>query len=468
MSDIRYLKFKMEDIHHCKTDKKYYIFLIINTLLIFSINIYGQNTLTLSDAILKGLENGKNIKAGKLDASISKLQTQALYRKYWPKISADYTYLYNPILPTSILPIGVFNPTYPIDATKGVQFGTKWTQSAGITVIQPLLDFSIRKQINEATLQEALANTSQDQVTYDLAYIIAQKYIDIFLDEAKIQSLIADTNRTYISYMLLKNKYEEKRLLKSDLNNAIINHNNTVQLWSDGIHLLIKHKVYLLYLMGSNEKENWNFSVDTTFTNKYPLGTMNDSIRDIDLPELQYLDLQNRLTQLQVSSENVKHLPTIDFKGFLGANQYENSFHPVAPNSWFGLSYLGVEIKLPILFGESTQNKIQQLKLQSEQYRFQKEDKVLQNSNDMILARLNMAIMKTQLKTQVQNILLSLESIDIFQARVKEGQESAANLNTEEAKLQVMKATMAWTEKQSYMYWLDHLKASGQLITLWK
>lgn len=444
------------------------VLFLLMTAMMFSIRANAQQTISLAKAIQNGLANKKNIGAGKLDVSISNLQTQALYRKFWPQVSVEYTYFYNPMLQTSILPIGVFNPTYPADATKSVQFGTKWTQSAGLTVIQPLLDVSVHRQINEAKLRERIATLSQQQSTYELAYTIAQTYIDIYLKEAKIKSVVADTSRTYNSYMLLKRKFDEKRLLKSDLNKAKINHNNTVQLLSDEIALLIQDKVYLLFLMGTKEIEKWDVEIDTNFISNYSISTAVHPINIDQLPDLQQLKLQSELTELQTTSEKAKHLPTINFKGYLGANQYTNTFNPVAAGSWFGLSYLGFDVKIPLLFGEDSHNKMQQLALQSNQYNLQKEDKTLQYSKDVLTATLKMDHVKTQLKTQEENILLGSESIEIFLARVQEGQESAYNLNIEEANLQVLKADYEANKKQWWVYWLDYIKASGQLAILWQ
>lgn len=437
-------------------------------LLLLSANANAQNTITLSQAIKNGLGNKQNITAGKLDITISKLQTQSLYRKYWPQVSAEYTYLYNPILQTSILPIGVFNSTYPADATKSIQFGTKWAQSAGLTAILPLLDISIQRHINEAKLQEQLAAFSQEQTENELAYTIAKTYIDIYLQESKIKSLIADTNRTYISYILLKNKFDENRLLKSDLNNSKINHNNAIQLFSDGIALLVEDKVNLLFLMGAREIEKWDFKIDSAFSSKYFLKNIVNLTTLDQLPDLQQLTLQGALTTLQVKSERAKHIPTINLKGFLGANQFTNTFNPMEVNSWFGLSYIGLDIKVPLLFGENSYNKIQQLKMQSTQYNLQREDKTLQYKKDIFTANLRIDNIKTQLKIQQENIKLYSESVNIFQDRVLEGQESASALNFEEASLQVLEANYETTKKQLWVYWLNYLKASGQLSILWK
>jgi outer membrane protein len=437
-------------------------------MMLLSINAGGQNIVSLKQAIRDGLMNRKNISAGKLDVTIRNLQTRSLYRKYWPQVSVEYSYLYNPILQTSILPIGIFNPSYAPDATKSVQFGTKWSQSAGVTATQPLLDLSIQRQINEAKLQERITALSQAQTEYELAYTIAQTYIDIYLQDSKIKVGIADTNRTYISYNLLKNKFEEKRLLKSDLNKSKVNHNNAVQQLMDGISQMIEDKVYLLFLTGVSNIEKYDFEIDTVFLMNYPQAKPENSTSFDQLPEIQELELQSQLTTIQARSEKAKHIPTVSFKGFLGANQYTNTFNPIEANSWFGLSYIGLNAKFPILFGENQHNKLLELRAKSGQYNLQKEDRTAQYVKDAFTANLRIDNINMQLKTMEENLTLSIETIGIFQARVLEGQETASTLNSEEASLQVQEAEYENNKKQLWVQRLNYLKASGQLSMLWK
>jgi outer membrane protein len=430
--------------------------------------VFAQSTLTFSQAINTAFQNRKNIQAGKLDESIRKLQTDALYRKYWPQVNLGYTYLYNPILQTSILPIGVFNPTYPANATKSVQFGTTWSQTAGVTLNQPLLDVSINRQINEAKLQERIASASQAQTEYELAYTVAQVYIDISLQETKIRSAIADTNRTWISYQMLMNKYEQKRLLKSELNKGKINHNSALQQYKNTVVQLVEDKVYLLFLIGQNDIQHPDFAIDTSLFSNEISPITKQRAASTSNPELQKLQLEGDMAGVQTKTERAKHLPTVSLKGYLGANQYTNSFDPIAANSWFGLSYIGIDLKYPLLIGEDKHKKIQQLRLQSTQYYQQKEDKATQYDKDAVIARLEMGRVISELKIQEENIALSTESIGIYRDRVQEGQESASTLNIEEAELQKLAADYQRNKKQYWLYWLDYMKATGELSVLWK
>jgi outer membrane protein TolC len=435
--------------------------------MLFPVTARGQNILTLNQAINNGFLNRKNILAGKSDLVIRKLQTEALYKKYWPQVTLEYTYLYNPILQTSILPIGIFNSAYPVDATKSIQFGTKWSQTAGITASQPLFDLSILRKINESKLQERITSASQAQTEYELAYTIAQTYIEISLQESKITSSIADTNRTFISCKLLLNKFDEKRLLKSDLNKSQINHNNAVQQLMDDLSELIEDKVYLLFLTGETDIEKSDFVIDTGFLKQYKLTASGISTVTEAIPELQQLELQAKLTGIQSKSEKAKRLPTLSMKGFLGANQYTDKFDPTAANSWFGLSYVGIDFKLPILFGENVKKNVQELVLNSTQYKQQKEDKSALYAKDAFTSKLKMERVMLQLVTQEENLALSNESIEITQARVTEGQESASTLNLDEASLQILRADYEMNKRQLWINWLNYLKASGQLNILW-
>jgi outer membrane protein TolC len=429
---------------------------------------HAQTTLTLSEAINSALLNRKNIQAGKSDQIIRKLQTDALYRKYWPQVSVEYTYIYNPILQTYILPIGVFNPTYPAGATESIQFGTKWSQTAGVTLNQPLIDASINRQINEAKLQQRIAATAQTQTEYELAYTVAQVYIDINLQESKIRSAIADTNRTWVNYQLLQNKFNQKRLLKSDLNKGKINHNNTLQQYKDAVSQLIEDKVYLLFLIGQKDIDRSDIKVDTSFITTHLVSVASDRFVSDSIPELQLLELNSEVAVKQIKSEQAKYLPTLSLNGYLGANQYTNNLDPTAPNSWFGLSYIGIDLKYPLLFGEDKKKKIRQLRLQSSQYLQQKEDKTAQYDKDAITAKIKMQQILSELQTQEENITLSIESISIFQDRVSEGQESASNLNIEEVDFQKLDADYRGNRKQYWLYFLDYLRATGRLEMLWR
>lgn len=447
--------------------KKKYLLLLTMILLVVA-GGFAQQTTTLSQAINTAFSNRKNIQAGKIDIAIQQLKTKALYKKYGPQVAAEYNYNYNPILQSSIIPVGKFNAALPPDATATLQFGTTWSQSAGITATQPLFDATIKKQINENLLQEKISTASQAQTAYELAYEVSKAYVNIWLQQQVINSAVIDTARTWLSYQLQMDNFKAGRLLKSDLNAAIINHNNTKQQLTDATLQLVENKMYLLFVTGKLAGEAADFNIDTTFFNNNNL-LLTDTKTVLDsIPVFQQLKLQKQLSFLQQQTEKATYIPVISLKGFLGANQYSNDFNPVKSNTWFGYSYIGLNVKIPLLLGEDKNKKIQQLQLQGQQYDRQLEDKSAQLNQESLTAALELSRLKLQLKTQEDNIVLYKETLQILQDRFKEQQITAIELNRQENELQKLLSDYQNTKAKAWLFKLNILNATGQLSKLWK
>ncbi len=446
--------------------KKY--FCLIFAIVLSINNVTAQSNITLSQAINTAFSNRKNIQLGKIDVAIQQLKTKALYKKYGPQVSAEYNYNYNPILQSSIIPVGIFNPALPSDATQRIQFGTRWSQTAGVTATQPLFDATISKQINENRLLEKISVASQSQSEYDLAYEVTKAYINVWLQQQQINTAIIDTFRTGISYRLQLDNYSAGRLLKSDLNIANINHNNTKQKLSDAIIQLVSNKIYLMYLTGILDIEASAFNIDTSVFVNSDMLLLDKKIITDSIPIFEQLNLQKQLALAQRETESSKYMPTVSLKGFLGANQFSNQFNPFKSDSWFGYSYIGLNVKVPILLAEDRTNITQQLRLKAQQYDIQRDDKTAQLTQETATAMLEMSRLNLQLRTQEDNIELYKETLSILQERFKEQQITASELNRQEYELQKLLADYQNTKANGWLYKLSYLSTTGQLTKLWK
>ena len=426
----------------------------------------AQEILTLKKALEKGLASNKSLLSGTLEQEKLKLKTKELQRGYQPTLLAEYNYQYNPVLPTSILPIGVFNPNFPPDATQSVRFGTSWSQTAGLSLDQPLLDFSIKRKIEEARLAEKITSASNDEKAYEWAHAIVSSYIQLYILEAEQKEAMADSLRTYLSYSLQRSRFEENRLLKADLNKAKINHNNTVQKLADKTSRLEEEKIFLLYLTGSIETANTDFIVDTTFFTESLLEWYDKSPALERLPAWQRISLQYQQLDQQAAIEKAALLPTVSLKGYLGANQFTNTFNPFAPGTWFGLSFVGLTANIPIISRTNLSGRLRQIQLQSDQSALEKAQIQEDLSRDVLTIRLQLEKLHERLKTLEENLVLSEESLRIYQNRFKEGLESASIVNTEETGFQLLKAEYETEKKRMWLNWLEYIKSTGLLWEL--
>ena len=137
---------------------------ILLTCLI-SINLHAQAILSLDSCVSMAIENRASIRSHAQDQLIAALKTADLKAKYWPQISLNYDYRYNPIIQTSIIPIGQFYPEATSEV-RAMRFGTTWQQNAGATIYQPLWDASIASQVAESKIQDRLKQLDQQNVNY--------------------------------------------------------------------------------------------------------------------------------------------------------------------------------------------------------------------------------------------------------------------------------------------------------------
>jgi len=122
-------------------------------------------------------------------------------------------------------------------------------------------------------------------------------------------------------------------------------------------------------------------------------------------------------------------------------------------------SYVGSNVKIPVLLSDDKKSKIKQLELQSKKYGIRTEDKSAQLNQESLIAKLELLRIQLQLKTQEDNIILYKETLKILQDRFKEQQATSNELNRQENELQKNKGVAIW---------IIYLNATGQLSKLWK
>jgi len=132
----------------------------------------------------------------------------------------------------------------------------------------------------------------------------------------------------------------------------------------------------------------------------------------------------------------MKHTPTIGFEGFLGANQYTDTFNPFLSDSWYGSSYVGLSLRFQILSGNSTKNRVNQLKLEKKGIQSRLDDEINSVRNKSLLLKEEIKQIEYQAGLSQQNIKLYEENLSLNQDRFDKGQINAYDLITDEIDFQ--------------------------------
>jgi outer membrane protein TolC len=159
----------------------------------------------------------------------------------------------------------------------------------------------------------------------------------------------------------------------------------------------------------------------------------------------------------------MKRTPTIGFEGFLGANQYTDRFNPFLEDSWYGSSYVGLNLKFQILSQNSIKNKVQQLKLERTGIQSRINDEINSVRNKNLLLREEIRQIEYQTGLSEQNIRLYEENLLLNQDRLDKGQINAYDLITDEIDYQ--KELTRFNEKRAELVYkqIELINNSGAL-----
>jgi len=428
----------------------------------FSYALHAQdNPIRLSECIHLAIENKANIQAVKTDVLVANLQELEAKNKYVPQISLAYEYRYNPIIASQVIPIGQLSPTAS-DEMRAVQFGTKWQQTAGIDLKQPLVDFSIQSKIAESKINEKVKQADLHIAEEELTYEVLKSFGSLLSYTRQLENAVIDTARTFKSYELIKDKFDERRVLKTDVNKALLNHNNALSSYKTAVSELMKEKIYLSFLTALPIEKILDNDFDFTPLLSGNFSNMNEIVRFDEVASVQQLNFKEELLKQQIKSEKHKYIPSLNFIGYLGANQFDERFDPVMPDSWFGNSYIGVSLKMPLL-GENTRYKVRQMQAQMEgvtHNRIETENKLMK---DYLQASEDIRKYKEQIDLTADNVVLMNENVIIFQERFTAGQYNASDLNLQELDLLKEKNSLLKLQADLILKQIEQLNFSGNL-----
>ncbi len=430
---------------------------------IFSFILNAQpDSITLPQCIQSALNNKNDIKAARTDRIAAGFQTKSVLAGYLPQVSAGYDFRYNIAIPAQIIPVGLFYPV-PTDATQAIKFGTKWQQSLGLSLYQPLIDRTIKTRLAGSRINEKIENNNLVSAEQDLKYEVINSYLLIWLKQQQLAASELDTAGTFATLQLVRAGYDEGKVYETDLNSAMINHNKALSLFRQSYSELVKEKIYMSFLTGiqldvllTAQYDFKPFERDGLFS--VPSGPYFDSI-----PSLKEISLNSELTGNTIKSERASHLPKAGIQGFLGTNQYTQQFKPAGSAGWYGSSYVGLSLKLPIISGSGTAGKIKQLRLQKESMEYRLKDREADIENKNLKLVRDIESLEKQARLAEQNEDLLKRNLILYRDRLSKGLIRNYDMLNSETDFQEAVTEVETIKTNLYLKKLELIRNSGML-----
>lgn len=340
---------------------------LLMIIILLSNNLFGQNAFTLENAVDYALENNRVSKNATSDLEIANAKKWETIATGLPQINAFIDYNNNLKQPVSLVPAEFFGGN-PGEFAE-LSFGTKQTIDGSVTLSQLLFDGSYMIGLASIKLYMDIAEKAKIKTDQEVKKATISAYGNALISQERVKILNKNLKNVKNNLDEIKKIYQNGftelenveqltisyKSLKNSLDYAIKIEKTTLNLFKLIIGYGIEKEIALLdNLSGLTlksfdlNKSSENFEIE----------------KNIDYQ----LSLNNKKSQQTLLRlEQAKALPTL--RAFIkgGYDGNNDSFKFFKPNQkWYGYSFVGVSMSVPIFSSLRKSAKTQQAKIEFE------------------------------------------------------------------------------------------------------
>lgn len=414
------------------------------------INNAQNKVLSLDQALRLAQENNKSLKIKSYEEQYTHEEIKISQANMLPSVNASGNYSYYFDRQVIFMP-GTFtgNETEPV---VDVAVGGKNTFNTYVTLSQPIVNESARRQIKAAKLQNAIGGLNTKDYKSNLTLEVSVVYLKILLIQESIRLNEQSLKRNNRSLADSRSLYVQGKSLKIDtLRNFILVENLKTTL----AHLENQHRVSILHL-----KQILGLEAQTEVT-------LSDSLKhDVEVrffdaveksyqevftnrPDLQQKQLNIELSRNLLSQNRAMRLPTISL---VGAYQIQAQADNIKFESyrWPKTSFVGLQANIPLFSGNRINSKIRQSTIQLEKSELEYADAKDKTETEIATLENNLKEVFQRLTTQQKTVEAAQMNFNIVNDRYQNGLSS---------RLELSDAELALTEaKMNQLYSIYNVK----------
>lgn len=359
-------------------------------------NAQEVKTLTLKDAISYALENKADAKKAKLKVENSEYQIQEVRAGALPKISANGSLTYNPILQTTFLDAGSFGgePGTTIQAT----FGQKWISTAGLSLTQNLYDQSVFVGLKAAKTTREFYQINEQLTEEQVIERVANNYYAVYVQRQNLIVLDSTYNNTTKVKNIIKGQYDNGLAKKIDLDRILVKISNINTQRQQVLNAVQLQENALKFYMGMPiatliEIPQAEFEVTPQAFAEAP----NTETRT----EYLLMKKQEQLLEFQKQSVMAGYYPTLSLTaGYNYIGQGPKMPWGAKPSDgvyWSDFSSVGLNLRVPIFSGFETRSKVRKADVELRSIK-----------EDLVDTKLSLDLAFANAKTQIDNSMITI------------------------------------------------------------
>jgi outer membrane protein TolC len=342
--------------------------LLTNAGLLVSQQAALKGSLTFDQAIATAIQNNPELKIKDFDILIAAEQYNEARLRMVPQIYGRYDIQRNLIIPSTLVPLGRFNPELPPDELTPIKFGTNWLSIAGLFASVKIFDPQVTGDMREKKASVKLSDIERKITRIDLETETGKAYANCLLSLEQLRFAVDDTLNSYKQLTESYMKFNSGILKQTDLNLAVLKHSSSISRFNEAGKILSDSYKTLFYWMGITEDANNSVALsDSLDVLINRLSSYENENRDIE-SSLTYLKLNaiNNIDNIKLRNVKTGFLPVISLNGLLSTDYYNNQLRLGNSAYWFGNSNINLSLHVPITEGIDRTRRIKQQKYQIE------------------------------------------------------------------------------------------------------
>jgi outer membrane protein TolC len=416
---------------------------------------------SVQQAVEYARKNNVYVKNALLEIQKQKQSNRTITADAFPQITGSVNLTKYIDLPTSLIPAEFFGG--PAGTFIPVQFGTEYNGTYGFNIDQLLFDgqvfVGLQARRTSIDWRTAIAQVTEEQIKaniYKIYYqlVVGEKQITTFdANIARTEKLLNDTRALY------QNGFAEKL----DVDKVTVNLANLRTEKTKLENTLKTGYIGLKYLMGMPVNAELVLT-DSVTEEMVKENLLYDSVRYEDRKEFQVLQSLEKLARYDIKRYQFMYIPTVRLTGNYSRNAQRNEFNFFKGGEpWFTITYVGLQINVPIFdgFRKASQIKSARITLQQTQNNIADLKNQIDKEVDSSVISIRNAI--ATLDAQKQNMDLATEVYNQTKIKYDNGLGSNLEITNAEADLRIAQNNYFQALIDAVIARVDYLKAVGKL-----
>lgn len=318
---------------------------ILSIIFCFPLSVAFSQSLSLEQAVQRGLENRIELKSQTLNVQIASTENEKVKARWLPQVSGSADLRWNTQLQTTVLPFAL--PGSGESQTE-IKLGRPFNNTFILQAEQKVYDANrkIDRAVNDTQVEAQKNNLAQIRV--NLKQAITEAYYNGVFAKEKLNLSALAFQRAYSYFEVGKARFDQGSILKNDLDKLELDVSNARLAQTKNQQDYDLALIALQYQLNTNDKVEPAEDLQAIFNYSQIIENQSNIEKRT---EIKAEELNLRLNQLNAQKQLARNKPLVSAYGNYSFFQLAETFNPFEKGTWFPANYVGIRASVPIFDG---------------------------------------------------------------------------------------------------------------------